>query len=134
MKCIHCFKPRVAYAKEKLFGAHKRSMKRMLNDFQYVCGTVFHDLLIDDKNKDSCVLGMIHCRENLTCESPMEIPYYSSKLFKNLCFYCGRERNLMPSNIEFYPQCTSCQSKTRAKVAKRKQVVASDVVKKKQKH
>ena len=34
----------------------------------------------------------------------------------------------MPINIDFYPQCTS-----RAKVAKRKQVVASDVVKKKQK-
>ena len=104
----------------------------MLNDFPYVCGTVFHDLPIDDKNKDSCNLEMLHCRENLTSESPMEIPYYSSKLFKNLCFYCGSERNLIQSNIEFYPQCTLCQSKT-AKVAKGKQVVASVVVKKKQK-
>ena len=103
--------------------AHKRSMKRMLNDFQYVCGTVFHDLPIDDKNKDSYVLEIVHCRENLTCESPMEIPNYSSKLFKSLWFYCWWAWNLMPSNIEFYPQCTSCQSKTRAKVAKRKQVV-----------
>ena len=108
-------------------------MKRMLNDFQYVCGTVFHDLPIVEKNKDSHILEMLHCRENLTCESPTEIPYYSSKLFKNLCFYCGRERNLMPSNIEFYPQCTSYQSKTKAKEAKRKQVVASYVAKKKQK-
>ena len=107
-------------------------MKRMLNDFQYICGTVFHDLPIDDKNKDSFILEMLDCRENLTCESPMEIPYYSSKLYENLCFYCGRERNLMRGNVEFYPQYTSCQSKTRAKVAKRKQVVASDVVKKKQ--
>ena len=31
-----------------------------------------------------------------------------------------------------FPQCTSCQSKTIAKMAKRKQVAASDVVKKKQ--
>ena len=108
-------------------------MKCMLNDFQYVCRTVYHDLPIDDKNKDSYVSGMIHCRENLTCESPMEIPYYSSKLFENLWFYCVQERNLMPSNIEFYSQFTSCHSKTRAKVAKRKEVVASDVVKKKQK-
>ena len=108
-------------------------MKRLLNDFQYVCGTVFHGLPIDDKNKDSYVLEVLHCRENLICESPMAIPYYSSKLFKNLCFYCGRERNLMPTNIEFYPQCTSCQSKTKAQETKRKQVVTSDAVKKKQK-
>ena len=109
-------------------------MKRMLNNFQFVCGTVFHDLTIDDKSKDSYVLEMSHCRENAASESPVEIPYYSSKLFKNVCFYCGRERSLMPSNVEFYPQCTSCQSKTRANVAKRKQVVASDLVKKKQKN
>ena len=107
-------------------------MKRMPNDFQYVCGTVFHDLPIDDKNKNSYVLEMLHCRQNLACESPMGISYYSSKLFKNLWFNCGRERNLIPSNIEFYPECTSCQSKRRAKAIKRKQVVASDVAKKKQ--
>ena len=89
--------------------------------------------MIDDKNKDLYVLEMLHCLENLTCEPPMEILYYSSKLFKNLYFYCGWESNLMPSNIEFYPQCTSCQSKTTANVAKQKQVIASDVVKKKQK-
>ena len=84
VECIHCFKPCVVYAKEKLSDARKRLMKSMLNYFQYVCGTVFHDLLIDEKNKD-------------------------------------------------YPQWTSFQSKIRAKVAKRKQVMASDVVKKKQK-
>ena len=76
---------------------------------------------------------MLHCWENVSYESPMEITCYSSKIFKNLCFNCWRERNLIPRNTEFYPQCTSCQSKARAKVAKKKQVVASDVVKKKQK-
>ena len=106
-----------------------------------VCWTIFSTyveqfsmtslLMITIKTR---TLELSHCRENVTCESPMEIPYYSSKLFKNVCFYCGRERSLMPSNVEFYPQCISCQSKTRANVAKRKQVVASDLVKKKQKN
>ena len=94
VKYIHCLKARVVYAKKQLSDARKRMMKPMLNYFQYVCGTVFHDLPIDDKNKDSYNLEMLHCRENLTCESPMEIPHYSSKLFKNLCFYCGRQRNI----------------------------------------
>ena len=95
-------------------------MKPMPNYFQYVCGTVFHDLPIDDKKKKTRVLEMLHCWENVSYESPMEITCYSSKIFKNLCFNCWRERNLIPRNTEFYPQCTSCQSKTRAKVAKKK--------------
>ena len=41
-------------------------------------------------------------------------------------------KGILASNIEYYQQCTSCHSVARAKVAKRKQVVASDVVKKKQ--
>ena len=35
VKCIHCLKPRVAYAKKKLYDSYKRLMKRsneMLND------------------------------------------------------------------------------------------------------
>ena len=99
VKCIHCLKPCVVYAKKKLCDAHKRLMKCMLNDFQDVCRTVFHDLPIDDKDKDSNILEMLHCQENLTCESPMEIPYCSSRLFKNLCFYCGRGKE---SNAEQY--------------------------------
>ena len=101
VKCIHCLQPHVVYTKEKLSDAHKMSMKCLLNDFQYACGIVFHNLHIDDKNKDLHVLEMLHCRENLTCESSTEIPYYCKKLFKNIRFYCGWERNLMLSNIEF---------------------------------
>ena len=61
VKCIHCLKPRVAYAKKKLSDSYKRLMKRsneMLNDLQYLCGTVFHDLPIGDKNRYSYVLEM----------------------------------------------------------------------------
>ena len=65
VKCINCLKLRVVYAKKKLSDAHNSSMKRMLNDFQYVCGTVFHDLPNDDKNKDSLVLEKLHSRKNL---------------------------------------------------------------------
>ena len=46
-----------------------------MNNFQYICETVFHDLLIDDKNKDLYVLKILHCQKNLTYESLMEIPY-----------------------------------------------------------
>ena len=81
LKCIHCLHPHIVYTKKKLSDAHKRSMKCMLNDFQYVCGTVFHNLHIDDKSKDSYILEMLHNCKNLTCESSTEIPYYCSKLF-----------------------------------------------------
>ena len=126
IKCCQCSKPRVIYAKKKFTDANKRSMKRILNDFHYVCGTVFSEIPVDERNKDSYVLEMMHCRENLSCESPIEIPYYSSKLFSNVCFHCGRASRLLPSNVEFYPQCMACQSKARAKVTKRKQVVCQN--------
>ena len=37
--------------KEKLSDAHKRTIKAMLNYFQYAYGTVSHELPIDDKKK-----------------------------------------------------------------------------------
>ena len=51
VKCIHCLKARVVYAKKQLSDARQKMMKPMLNYFQYVCGTVFYDLPIDDKKK-----------------------------------------------------------------------------------
>ena len=39
VKCIHCLKPCVACSKKKFSDAHKWSMKHMLIDFQYVCGS-----------------------------------------------------------------------------------------------
>ena len=94
VKCSECRKPRVIYAKKKLTNANIMAMKRIFNNFQYVCGTVFHDIPIDERNRDTLILELLHCRENLSCTSPIEIPYYSCKIFPKICYHCGSNKSL----------------------------------------
>ena len=39
--CTECQKPRLLYSRTKLKDGELRSFKRVLNDFQFVCGLVF---------------------------------------------------------------------------------------------
>ena len=39
--CSQCRKPHLIYSKHKLSGNQITSLKRLLNDFMYVCGTSF---------------------------------------------------------------------------------------------
>ena len=106
-----------------------------LTTFQYVCGTVFHDIPIDERNRGTLILELLYCKENLSCTSPIEIPYYSSKIFPKICYHCGSSKRLLCSDPVFYPQCNRCQSKEQQRIAKWKQVVNSDLGKsKKQKN
>ena len=43
----------------------------------------------------------------------------------------GSNKSLLPSNPVFYPKCDRCRSKERQKIAKREQVVSSDLGKSK---
>ncbi|GES83192.1 uncharacterized protein LOC105330322 [Rhizophagus clarus] len=62
---------------------------------------------------------VVECYEcnSLTCNSPMEIPYYSSGLFEDICFQCGKipeegdEESNNQVNIEegwYYYYCNEC--------------------------
>ena len=130
LKCSECRKPCVLYTKKKLANANM-AMKRIFNNFQYVCGTVFHNIPIDERNRDTLILELLYCWENLSCTSPIKIPYYSSKIFLKICYHCGSSKRLLPSDPVFYPQCDRCQSKEQQRVAKWKQVVSSDLGKSK---
>lgn len=74
--CSECSKPGLVYAKKKLSHRNAMLMQRILNDLQYVCSTIFHNIPVDDRNIDSLVLlGLLHCREILHCELTFEVPY-----------------------------------------------------------
>ena len=50
---------------------------------------------------------------SLTCNSTMEFPYYSSGLFEDICFQCGKipeEDDNEPNNQEegYYYYCEEC--------------------------
>ena len=48
--CTECYKPRLLYSRAKLKDGELRPLKHVLNDFQFVCGSVFQEIMVD-KNK-----------------------------------------------------------------------------------
>ena len=72
------------YSKNVLKNEEKSELSNILESVQYSCGAVMQDI----EHEDVSVLTKVYVRENLTCESPIEIPYYSMN-HEPLCIYCG---------------------------------------------
>ena len=86
---LMCRKPRLMHAVKKLTISEKNALKRVLNDFQYVCGTILQDIQSDERNSDLKVIEKVFCRENIACANLIEFPYYSCRIYRTICIYCG---------------------------------------------
>ena len=120
-------KPRLLYSRTKLKDGELRSFKCMLNDFQFVCGSVFQEIMLDKNNPDEPVLSKVFARENISCKSPIELLYYSCKAFKQVCIQCGKVSKLIV-DPQHYPQCEHCKGIEKIKINKRKKIIESDLV------
>ena len=80
IKCSQCWEPHLIHAKKKLSPQNLLSLKRVLNDSQYVCGTILQDVPKNDRNPDSQITEVVFCKENLSCCSLVEIPYFSCNI------------------------------------------------------
>jgi len=70
----------------------------------------------------------------LACSSPVEIPYYSSGLFPDICFTCGGDIPEDAEDTGLYPQCFACmRNKKSEKPPKRKRNVFQDAANAKKK-
>ena len=74
----------------------------------------------DIEHEDVSVLTKVYVRENSTCESPIEIPYYSMNR-EPLCIYCGQENEL-----KIWLICKKCLDCNKCAVPKRKQKSAGE--------
>ena len=125
--CTECHKPRLLYSRTKLKDGELRSFKRMLNGFQFVCGSVFQEIMFDKNNPDKTVLSKVFTHENIPCKSPIELPYCSCKAFKQVCIQCGKASKLIV-DPPHYPQCECCQEIKKIKINKREKIIESDLV------
>ncbi|CAG8453862.1 8482_t:CDS:2, partial [Funneliformis caledonium] len=83
-----------------------------METFVYTCGSPIVP-------EDHPLYNKIFVRMNLTCNSPIEQVYYSSKVeHSQICYYCGQEENLVEPSQEIssrfqivYPLCEVCQEK-----------------------
>ncbi|GBB94233.1 hypothetical protein RclHR1_23160002 [Rhizophagus clarus] len=96
---VECYRWRVLYSKTELNSIEISNLERYIDTIQYVCGDSFDTLAdteVSNNNDDyesdnvSEIFEKVKINNSLTCNSPMEIPYYSSGLFEDICFQCGK--------------------------------------------
>ncbi len=113
VQCSECSKWRLMYAKSALKKNQKSELEDILLEVLYVCG----DTLTEVEHDDDSVLNAIHLKTNLSCNSPIEIPYYSAGNTP-ICFFCGSEEDFK-EQTEGYPVCMTCFSGGKRPPAKR---------------
>ncbi|CAB4386077.1 unnamed protein product [Rhizophagus irregularis] len=68
------------------------------------------------------LFSIVKVNNTLTCNSPIEIPYYSSKLFKeSLYFNCGAECKEKNNYGEYFPYCEDCSASVKNKKRRSKE-------------
>lgn len=124
IECCECNKWRVLYSKTKLNAIEVSTLKRYFDTIQYACGDTFENAeneSSDSEHDDSDNIGdlfkKVKINDSLTCNLPMEVPYYSSGLFENICFQCGNipeenDESINSVSIDdgYYYYCNECNS------------------------
>lgn len=107
----------------------------MLAKFSYVCGSVLSEYqgTGGELKTEREIFKKVFVRENLSCVSKIELPYYSVAFYKKICVWCGVSgtSRMLGDAVEKYPKCTNCQEKPDVLRRKRKAVTKNDLGKKK---
>ena len=117
--CSECQHPHVihVYALHKLRYAEVLKLQALIGDVLYTCGSTLQELDIEGA-ESSELLSKVFVRANLTCQNPVEVPYYSSDSFVDVCVHCASSSDFV-SNVDVYPTCKTC-FETKAKIYRRK--------------
>ncbi|CAI2167177.1 19849_t:CDS:2, partial [Funneliformis geosporum] len=94
VECCECNKWRVLYTKES-----ETSKDDNINNYE--------------SDNVSKLFEKVKVNNSLTCDSSMEIPYYSSELFEDICFQCGKipeegDNNQVSIEEGYYYYCNEC--------------------------
>lgn len=116
IQCGECDKWRVIYSKSKLSSQENDELTRFIDGIQYTCGDTFYNLANSIQNSNDTndslkkLFSIVKVNNTLTCNSLMEVPYYSSGLFNKeiLCFNCGIECEEQHNYDDYFPYCEDC--------------------------
>ncbi|PKB93249.1 hypothetical protein RhiirA5_441876 [Rhizophagus irregularis] len=94
----------------KLTEQEKQDLESALQTYTYSCGSpIFPD--------DHSLAQKVFVRVQISCDSPIELLYYTSKKAGNIpiCYWCGANNDFVtvPQNLQenfklVYPLCSSC--------------------------
>ena len=101
LQCDECGKWRVMYSKKKIKKVQRDELQEIVEMLSYSCGSRLQD--IQDTSPE--VNQDVFVKANLSCNSPIEIPYYSSN-YEDIYYHCGAENDLCaqdhtPNIIQF---------------------------------
>lgn len=102
LQCGECLKWRFLYCKYSLKRDQREKLEQLVEDLDYTCGSIFANIEADEDS----VLNSVYVKANLTCNSPIEIPYYTAGN-DPICYHCGHENELQ-QNEKDHPVCLSC--------------------------
>ena len=131
--CMKCEKPRLLHSERKIKKEDISSAKRMMNKITYMCGAALSEYQASRNDRDERHLKTIFVKENLSCSSKIEIPYFSVDNYPIVCIYCGiaGTHRTLNSSVEWYPKCNNCKEKPDVPRRKWKAAVEGDFSKKK---
>ena len=87
-----CLRPRVLYSQKKVSYGERTVVRRTLEQMLYSCGSkldIEPVILGGDPSSAATVFTRVMVRLNLTCSNPVEVPYYSSECFEDICVHCA---------------------------------------------
>ena len=110
IECVECRKPRVIYSNGKLSDSKLVSLLMGISDFDFTCGAPILPLAHP-------LVSTAHVRMDLTCATPIEYSYYSSKKIGrvDLCCHCAKpdipvDQELNKNFKVVLPICETCLS------------------------
>ncbi|POG77649.1 hypothetical protein GLOIN_2v1767477 [Rhizophagus irregularis DAOM 181602=DAOM 197198] len=111
INCEDCRKRRCVYSDKSLNNEEQEDYQQAIESYSYSCGApIFPD--------DHYLSEVVFVSTRISCDSPIEILYYSSRKSGNypICYYCGESESLVaPSQSlkerfkQIYPLCEGCQ-------------------------
>ena len=116
--CIDCEKPRVIYSRHKLTDRQQMTLALSMSEYDFTCGSA----ILPPSND---MFKTVMCRTGITCETPIQLPYYSSGLGKALlCCYCASDDGEVDQNLKgqyqtVLPICKECEQKGKQVIVQR---------------
>ena len=96
LQCDECLKWRVIYSKTVLNSEQRDELQQLIKTLSYTCGSRLQEI----EGSRTGLTDTIFVKANLTCELPIEVPYYSAK-YENICYYCGTTDYLTVSESNY---------------------------------
>ena len=115
-------RPRVMYSQRKLSYVEGRAIYRAMDQVLYTCGTSLQGILLDrsgraDPPEVTTLFQRVYCRQDLTCDDPIEVPNYSCERFPMVCVHCACEHDQTEEGR--YQLCDECKKEGKLPVLKR---------------